>query len=147
MVSCTRWGIAIAAASQMTKKTGAQSEWEGEATMTKFTEDKKMTKLSAAHRGDKNPFFGRKLSAATRAKMSAAQRGDKHHYFGKKLSAAHRAKIGAAVSAALLGNKNFLGHRHSVASRAKMRAAALGKKRDARGCFVSRSLSSMENGQ
>src|SRR3977135_2401029 len=123
MVSCTRWGIAIAAASQMTKKTGAQSEWEGEATMTKFTEDKKMTKLSAAHRGGKHP------------------------YFGKKLSAAHRAKIGAAVSAALLGNKNFLGHRHSVASRAKMRAAALGKKRDARGCFVSRSLSSMENGQ
>src|ERR1700730_2921730 len=107
----------------MTKKRGAQSEWEGEATMTKFTEDKKMTKLSAAHRGDKN------------------------HYFGRKLSAANRAKIGAAVSAALLGNKNFLGHRHSVASRAKMRAAALGKKRDARGCFVSRSLSSMENGQ
>src|ERR1700738_3739011 len=123
MVACTRWGIAIAAASQMTKNRGAQSEWEGEATMTKFTEDKKMTKLSAAHRGDKNRFFGRKHSAATRAKMSAA------------------------VSAALLGNKNFLGHRHSVSSRAKMRAAALGKKRDARGCFVSRSLSSMENGQ
>jgi hypothetical protein len=95
----------------MTKKRGAQFEWEGEATMTKFTEDKKMTKLSAAHRGDKNPFFGRKHSAATRAKMSAAHRGDKHHYFGKKLSAAHRAKISAAVSAALLGNKNFLGHR------------------------------------
>lgn len=51
----------------------------------KHSEESK-AKISASHSGDKNHFYGKKLSEETRTKMSAA-------HIGKKLSIETRAKI------------------------------------------------------
>jgi len=59
---------------------------------------------------------GRKVSDRTRALISQAR-------MGKKLSAAHKAK--------LRGRHSWLGRKHSLASRNKMRISQLGKKRTA----------------
>lgn len=55
---------------------------------------------------------GRKVSAETRANMSAAKKGRKH-----------TAEARANMSKAQMGNKKTLGHKHTAATKAKIRAA------------------------
>jgi len=50
----------------------------------------------AALRGEKHPFYGRKLSPETRAKISEAKRGKPSGMLGKHCSEEHKSKIGAA---------------------------------------------------
>ena len=53
-------------------------------------------RMSAAHKGDKNPMFGKPKSAETKRKMSEALKGDKNPMFGKHPSAESRQKISEA---------------------------------------------------
>ena len=104
-------------------------------------------KLSAAHKGEKNPMYGKKgekhpmygkkHSAEARAKMSEAKKGRKHPMYGKKHSAEARAKMSEAkkgkkhsaehrakISEAMKGeNHPMYGKKHSAETRAKMSEA------------------------
>ena len=80
--------------------------------------DETRAKIGAAHRGEKNPNFGKTFSEETRAKLSAALRGK------------HRTEeVKARISAALRGeNHPMYGKHHSEESRARISAANRGEK-------------------
>ena len=80
--------------------------------------NKTRAKIGAAHRGEKNPNFGKTFSEETRAKLSAALRGK------------HRTEeVKARISAALRGeNHPMYGKHHSEESRARISAANRGEK-------------------
>jgi group I intron endonuclease len=65
----------------------------------KFSEEVKM-KMSEAHKGEKNHFFGKTHSKETRLKLSIGQKGEKHHNWGKKFSDEYKAKLSSAQQTA-----------------------------------------------
>jgi len=86
---------------------------------------KTRTKLSNIHKGENNPFFGKKHTQITRDKMSASHMGDKNPNFGKPKSLATRTKMSESKKG--IKNPNF-GKPKSLATRTKMSDAAKGIK-------------------
>lgn len=73
-------------------KKGLQTAWNKGISMTE--EQKK--KLSEAHKGKKNPNYGKHHSEETRKKLSEAKIGEKNPNYGKHLSEETRKKISEA---------------------------------------------------
>jgi len=67
---------------------------------------------------------GVKRSDETRAKISAAHAGKSNHFYGKK----HTAETKAKMSAAQAGNQNWKGKKHSAETKAKMSKVKIGRK-------------------
>lgn len=83
------------------------------------------SKSGEAQRGEKNPFFGKHHSEATRAKMRNAQKGENSHNFGKHPTDETRKKLSEAHS----GKNSYLFGKHlSEITRAKLSEAHSGNK-------------------
>jgi hypothetical protein len=81
--------------------------------------------MSAAHSGENHPNFGKTLSEEHRANISSKLSGENHPFFGKTLSEEHRANIAAAKK----GEKNpFFGKTHTEEALAKMSITQKGPK-------------------
>lgn len=115
-----------------------KTEWPSlECAYIEFFREQGCDLVNATAGGEAGPSrAGRKSTLETRAKQSAALAGAKHPLFGKKLSQEHRAKLSAAHLGLQAGEKhpmfgkpgNRLGKKHSLETRAKMRAAKRAKK-------------------
>jgi group I intron endonuclease len=66
--------------------------------------------------------FGVKHTAETRQKMSEAHTGEKNHFYGKK----HSPETIAMLREASIGNQNWLGRKHSEETKAKISARRTG---------------------
>ena len=89
-------------------------------------------KISEAHKGEKHPMYGKKLSEETRAKQSEAHKGEKHPMYGKNHSEETRAKMSEAKKGLLAGEKNPMygrtGEKHPMYGRTGKEHPMYGKK-------------------
>lgn len=71
------------------KELGIYDDWKMTIPMTRSEHSRLHHKGNIDNKGEKNPFYGKKHSAETKAKISTAKKG-------KKLSEEHKAKLSAA---------------------------------------------------
>ena len=101
-------------------------------------------KISESRKGEKHPFFGKKLSKDHSRKISEALSGEKHPNFGKKLSASTRRKM----SESRKGEKNHnFGKPRSASTRRKICEAQKGKKRKPLSVDHRRKISESNSGE
>lgn len=92
------------------------------------TRDSAETRLkkSAARKGNKNSFYGKRHTDETKAKISRANSRENSAHYGKRFSEETRAKMSAALRSRpkLFGKRNpFYGKKHSADSITKMSEA------------------------
>ena len=99
---------------------GCKNKHQSEETKRKMAESKK---------GDKNPNYGKELTAETKAKMSISRTGRKNGMFGKKHSAETIVKISNKRSRRQPWNKGLKGvQQHTLESKKKLSEAFSGSK-------------------
>jgi group I intron endonuclease len=123
----------------------------GEGTSGWVPSEETRQKMSEAHGGEKNHYFGKTLSEEHRKKISEARSGEKHHYFGKTRSEETRQKISEAHSGKTLSEEHrqkmseaHSGKTHSDETRKKMSQAKIGKASSRRRAVIGVNLTTGE---
>ncbi len=76
-------------------------------------------KMSEAHKGEKNYFYGKKHTEESKKKISEARKGKPSGYKGKHQTVETRKKLSEASK----GNQNWLGKKHSEKTKQKISEA------------------------